>query len=77
MLDLVESDVLQAFMPEVSYLRIDGSTPVHKRFGMQLEFNAETSIKVMLLTTHVGGLGLTLTGIHIYIHVRVCVRETQ
>jgi TATA-binding protein-associated factor len=29
---------------------------------MQLDFNADPSIEVMLLTTHVGGLGLTLTG---------------
>ena len=29
---------------------------------MQQEFNADPNIQLMLLTTHVGGLGLTLTG---------------
>jgi TATA-binding protein-associated factor len=62
MLDLVEQDVLGKHFPAVSFLRMDGSTPVHKRFQMQLDFNADPSIEVMLLTTHVGGLGLTLTG---------------
>lgn len=62
MLDLVEQDVLGRHFPAVSFLRMDGSTPVHKRFQMQLDFNADPSIEVMLLTTHVGGLGLTLTG---------------
>ena len=62
MLDLVEQDVLGKHLPAVSFLRMDGSTPTHKRFQMQLDFNADPSIEVMLLTTHVGGLGLTLTG---------------
>ena len=31
------------------------------RFGLVQRFNADPSIPVMLLTTHVGGLGLNLT----------------
>lgn len=49
-------------MPSVSYLRMDGSTPVSKRFEMQQTFNSDPTIDVLLLTTRVGGLGLTLTG---------------
>ena len=62
MLDIIERDLLAEHFPGVSYLRMDGTTPVQRRFGMQLEFNSNPSVKVMLLTTHVGGLGLTLTG---------------
>ena len=62
MLDIIEQDLLRVRMPGVAYLRMDGTTPPHKRFGMQQGFNEDPSIQVMLLTTHVGGLGLTLTG---------------
>jgi len=62
MLDLIERDLLHGGRGGVAYLRLDGATPVQRRFAMQLEFNADPTIKVMLLTTHVGGLGLTLTG---------------
>ena len=62
MLDLIQQDVLQRHFPTVRYLRMDGSTPAPRRFDMQQEFNADPNIQLMLLTTHVGGLGLTLTG---------------
>lgn len=41
---------------------MDGSTPPTKRFEMQQKFNSDPTIDVLLLTTRVGGLGLTLTG---------------
>lgn len=62
MVDLVEKSLLQAHMPSVSYLRMDGSTPGHARQSMVSKFNDDPSIDVLLLTTHVGGLGLNLTG---------------
>ncbi|CAO3582227.1 unnamed protein product [Absidia cylindrospora] len=62
MLDIIENDLLKTLMPTVSYLRLDGSVDSSKRHEMVTKFNADPSIDVLLLTTHVGGLGLNLTG---------------
>lgn len=45
----------------VSYLRLDGSSNARSRFAMVQRFNSDPTIDVLLLTTHVGGLGLNLT----------------
>merc|ERR1719288_575072 len=62
MLDILESDLLKANMPSVSYLRLDGNVPVAQRHSIVSKFNNDPSIDVLLLTTSVGGLGLNLTG---------------
>jgi TATA-binding protein-associated factor len=62
MLDRVEKDVLKAKFPGVTYLRLDGGVEAKDRFGIVEKFNADPTIDVLLLTTHVGGLGLNLTG---------------
>ncbi|OBZ85747.1 hypothetical protein A0J61_06204 [Choanephora cucurbitarum] len=62
MLDIIENDLFKTLMPTVSYLRLDGSVDSNKRHEMVQKFNADPSIDVLLLTTHVGGLGLNLTG---------------
>ena len=62
MLDLIEHDLFKALMPSVTYMRMDGATDPSKRHAVVQTFNADPSIDVMLLTTHVGGLGLNLTG---------------
>jgi TATA-binding protein-associated factor len=62
MLDIVEKDLLQRHMPSVTYLRMDGAIDAERRHAMVQQFNADPSIDVFLLTTHVGGLGLNLTG---------------
>ncbi|GAO48421.1 hypothetical protein SAICODRAFT_21270 [Saitoella complicata NRRL Y-17804] len=62
MLDMVEHDVLKSHLPGVSYMRLDGSIPAPARHEIVQKFNADPSIDVLLLTTHVGGLGLNLTG---------------
>lgn len=62
MLDMVENDVLKKLLPSVSYMRLDGTTDPRNRQAIVQEFNADPSIDVLLLTTHVGGLGLNLTG---------------
>lgn len=62
MLDIIEQDLFRACMPSVTYLRMDGGTPNARRFEMQQQFNGDPTIDVLLLTTHVGGLGLNLTG---------------
>jgi SNF2 family DNA or RNA helicase len=62
-LDIIETDVLQRWYPQVSYLRLDGSI-VDPRIRQDLvhRFNRDPTIDCLLLTTHVGGLGLNLTG---------------
>ncbi|TFY68331.1 hypothetical protein EVG20_g3602 [Dentipellis fragilis] len=62
MLDIIETDLFKKYMPSVTYMRLDGSTDTTKRHAVVQTFNADPSIDVLLLTTHVGGLGLTLTG---------------
>ena len=62
MLDIIESDLLKAHMPSVTYLRLDGSVAPGNRFDIVNTFNNDPSIDLLLLTTHVGGLGLNLTG---------------
>ncbi|XP_068183061.1 TATA-binding protein-associated factor 172 [Antennarius striatus] len=62
MLDIVEHDLLKPKLPSVTYLRLDGSVPAGLRHSIVSRFNNDPSIDVLLLTTHVGGLGLNLTG---------------
>ena len=62
MLDIIERDLFRKLMPLVTYTRLDGSVAAEKRFDIVQTFNADPSIDVLLLTTAVGGLGLTLTG---------------
>ncbi|XP_053548913.1 TATA-binding protein-associated factor 172 [Bombina bombina] len=62
MLDIVELDLLKPHLPSVTYLRLDGSIPAGQRHSIVSRFNNDPSIDVLLLTTHVGGLGLNLTG---------------
>lgn len=62
MLDIVENDLLKKNMPNVTYLRMDGSTDPRYRQSIVKQFNEDPSIDLLLLTTKVGGLGLNLTG---------------
>uniref|UniRef100_A0AAZ3RS54 BTAF1 RNA polymerase II, B-TFIID transcription factor-associated n=1 Tax=Oncorhynchus tshawytscha TaxID=74940 RepID=A0AAZ3RS54_ONCTS len=62
MLDIVEHDLLKPQLPAITYLRLDGSVPTGLRHSIVSRFNNDPSIDVLLLTTHVGGLGLNLTG---------------
>jgi TATA-binding protein-associated factor len=62
MLDIIEHDLFKAQMAGVTYMRLDGGTDASRRHSIVQTFNADPSIDVLLLTTHVGGLGLTLTG---------------
>lgn len=61
-LDLVENDLLKPCMPSVTYLRLDGSVEASRRLKIVQQFNDDPTIDLLLLTTHVGGLGLNLTG---------------
>ncbi|CAB4312558.1 unnamed protein product [Prunus armeniaca] len=60
-LDLIERDLFHSHMKSVTYLRLDGSVEPEKRFDIVKAFNSDPTIDVLLLTTHVGGLGLNLT----------------
>jgi TATA-binding protein-associated factor len=61
-LDVVEDLLLKRYMPSVKYLRLDGKVPPSKRAEIVNKFNDDESIKILLLTTRIGGLGLNLTG---------------
>jgi TATA-binding protein-associated factor len=61
-LDAVEELLLKRHMPSLRYLRLDGRVPATKRSALVDSFNNDPSIKLMLLTTRVGSLGLCLTG---------------
>lgn len=62
MLDIVETDLFRASMPQVTYMRLDGSVESSKRQAVVTRFNADPTIDCLLLTTNVGGLGLNLVG---------------
>lgn len=61
LLDIIENDLFHVHMKNVTYLRLDGSVEPEKRFDIVKSFNSDPTIDVLLLTTHVGGLGLNLT----------------
>lgn len=61
-LDVVEKLLFKPHIPSLKYLRLDGRVPARRRYAIAEEFNRNDEIKVLLLTTRVGGLGLNLTG---------------
>ncbi|PRP74806.1 putative TBP associated factor (Mot1) [Planoprotostelium fungivorum] len=68
-LDLIENCVLRECLPHLRYLRMDGDVDASMRQDMVDVFNRDSSIDLFLLTTHVGGLGLNLTGADVVIFV--------
>eukprot|EP00585_Thalassiosira_rotula_P006925 CAMPEP_0196148030 /NCGR_PEP_ID=MMETSP0910-20130528/26847_1 /TAXON_ID=49265 /ORGANISM="Thalassiosira rotula, Strain GSO102" /LENGTH=587 /DNA_ID=CAMNT_0041410623 /DNA_START=72 /DNA_END=1836 /DNA_ORIENTATION=- len=66
-LDIVERLLFEPHMPSLQYLRLDGRVPSHRRNSVVDQFNQDDNIKILLLTTKVGGLGLNLTGADIVI----------
>lgn len=61
-LDIIEELLFKPHMPSLRYLRLDGRVPKERRAGLAEAFNCDIDVRVMLLTTRVGGLGLNLTG---------------
>lgn len=53
MLDIIENDLLKKHLPNVSYLRLDGSIPTNQRHEIVIKFNNDPSIDILLLTTQV------------------------
>lgn len=66
-LDALERYLLHPHMPSLRYLRLDNSLSVKQRGDVVAKFNGDPSIKALLLTTKVGGLGLNLTSASIVI----------
>eukprot|EP00759_Apiculatamorpha_spiralis_P024486 PhF_6_TR27913/c0_g1_i1/m.40997/K20093/ERCC6L, PICH; DNA excision repair protein ERCC-6-like len=63
-LDVIE----RVIKPMTKHYRIDGSTPVPERHVLVKKFNnPRSAVRVCLLTTQVGGLGLTLTGANVVV----------
>jgi len=60
-LEIVATTVCARF-PRVRWSRMDGRTRVADRGKVVSRFNEDPALSLLLLTTHVGGLGLTLTG---------------
>ena len=55
--------ILEKFLDHhgIAFLRLDGSTPVESRLDLIDEFNADFDIKVFMVSTRAGGLGINLT----------------
>lgn len=60
-LDIVEKCLFAPHMPSLRYLRLDGNISLERRTEIVNQFNSDDSIRVLLLTTKVGGLGLNLS----------------
>lgn len=59
MLNIIEKCIRES---GISYLRLDGETPIEQRQPMIDKFNGDPNIHVFLITTRTGGLGTNLTG---------------
>lgn len=59
MLNIIERCMQEC---KISYLRMDGGTPVDQRQPMIDRFNNDPDVHVFLMTTRTGGLGTNLTG---------------
>ena len=59
-LEVINELFIKRLFPGLQYLRIDGSIPSAKRFEIVKKFNHDDNIKLLLLTTSVGGVGLNL-----------------
>ena len=66
-LDVVESHLFRPHAPSLQYLRLDGKTSPSERFKVAQRFNEDDEVRVLLMTTKVGGLGLNLTGANVVI----------
>ena len=60
-LDVIENGLFCSHLPSLRYLRLDGKVSPADRGKVVDQFNSDQSIRVLLLTTKVGGLGLNLT----------------
>lgn len=59
-LDIVANLLIKKHFPKLQYLRIDGNVPPSKRFELVKKFNRDDNVKMLLMTTQVGGVGFNL-----------------
>lgn len=64
-MQLVETEVLKKF--GIKYLSLKGSMSSKERIEVVDMFNNDPAYQILILTTAVGGLGLTLTGANLVI----------
>jgi TATA-binding protein-associated factor len=62
---MVMENVLERF--GIKHLYLNGKVPNKDRIKIVDQFNSDPSYRVLILTTAVGGLGLTLTGADVVI----------
>lgn len=62
MLEIVDKDLFVVHMPNLTYIRLDGTVQARRRESIVTSFSADPTIDCILLTTHVRGLILNLTG---------------
>ncbi|CAD5211902.1 unnamed protein product [Bursaphelenchus xylophilus] len=67
-IDLVAKYIDDASLGEnIKYLRLDGTVAPNDRQAVVDRFNNDPTIDLLLVTTHIGGVGLTLTGADVVI----------
>ena len=66
-LDLIEDLLIKKAFPQISYLKLTGAISNNKRFAVAQKFNDDANIKLLLVTTMVGGYGLNLTSANVVV----------
>lgn len=64
---MIEDIFLKANFPKLKYLKLTGNTKIGQRFQIAQTFNGDSDIRVLLVTTAVGGEGLNLSSANIVI----------
>lgn len=59
--------LIKKAFPQISYLKLTGAISNNKRFAVAQKFNDDANIKLLLVTTMVGGYGLNLTSANVVV----------
>ncbi|CAO3627844.1 unnamed protein product [Mucor hiemalis] len=62
MLVIIKNNLFKKLVPTLSYLQMDSSVDSSEHHETAQKSNTDPSIDVLLLSTHIGGLGLNLIG---------------
>lgn len=66
-IDYIEELFLKNNFPNLKYLKLTGNTKIGQRFQIAQTFNGDSDIRVLLVTTAVGGEGLNLSSANVVI----------
>ncbi|KAM3139078.1 hypothetical protein pb186bvf_008889 [Paramecium bursaria] len=66
-IQMIAEQLLTSQFPSIKYLILDGQVTQNQRYPLVTKFNEDPDIRVLLLTTQVGGLGLNLSSANIVI----------